>query len=67
MSLFLFILTLITMLAVVVVLGLGFFSLAKGGDFQARWSNKLMRLRVALQAVAILLVVTLAWAFHKGL
>ena len=66
MSSFLFILTVATMLAVVVVLGLGVFSLAKGGEFREKWSNKLMRLRVLLQAIAIVLVVALAWAWRHG-
>lgn len=66
MSTFLFILTFITMLAVVAVLGLGVFSLAKGGEFRERWSNRLMRLRVLLQAVAIVLILVLAWAWRNG-
>lgn len=66
MSVLLFILTLITMLAVVAVLGLGIFSLTRGEDVRARWSNKLMRWRVMLQAVAIVLIVALAWAWRHG-
>ncbi len=65
MTWFLLALTLITMLAVVAVLGLGVVSLARGGEFRERWSNKLMRLRVLLQAVAIVLVLLLAWAWHN--
>ncbi len=66
MSVFLFILTLITMLAVVAVLGMGIFSLTRGEDFRARWSNKLMRWRVMLQAIAIVLILVLAWAWRNG-
>jgi type II secretory pathway component PulF len=46
---------------VVVVIGLGFYALYRGGDFGRNWSNKLMRLRIVFQAVAVLLVVL--WAF----
>ena len=66
MSLFLFILALIAMLAVVVVLFAGLFSLARGGEFRANWSNRLMRMRVLFQAIAIALLVATAWAFHHG-
>ncbi len=66
MSHFLFYLALVAMFAVLVVLGIGIFSLVRGGDFRANWSNKLMRLRVLLQAVAILILMCLAWAMHTG-
>ena len=36
-------------------LALGVFSMARGGRFNARNSNRLMRLRVAVQFVAVLL------------
>lgn len=41
---------------VVLVLAVGVFSMFKGGGFNRRWSNKLMRYRVALQALAIALI-----------
>jgi hypothetical protein len=47
--------------AVTVTLGIGIFSLYRGGDFARSHSNKLMRLRVALQAVAIILLVAGMW------
>jgi len=43
--------------AVLVTLGVGIYSLFRGGDFGRSYSNKLMRLRVALQFVAILVLV----------
>ncbi|WAC48173.1 twin transmembrane helix small protein [Asticcacaulis sp. SL142] len=61
MNTFLTNLALVAMLSVLVVLGLGIFSLARGGAFRERWSNKLMRLRVLLQAVAIILLCVLLW------
>ena len=42
--------------AVAVVLVIGLYSLFRGGDFARTHSNKLMRLRVLLQAVAILVI-----------
>jgi len=47
----------LALLMTVAVLLLGLFSMARGGESDARWSNRLMRLRVLMQMVAILLVV----------
>jgi hypothetical protein len=46
----------ISCLAVLVVLIAGLYSMWKGGEFSRKWSNKLMRLRVALQAIAIVII-----------
>lgn len=45
--------------AVFGVLALGIVSMLKGGEFNRRHGNKLMRLRVLLQGVALLLLVLL--------
>jgi hypothetical protein len=52
---------------VAITLGLGIYSLFRGGDFARAWSNKLMRLRVLLQFCAILvLVAAMLWGHgHK--
>ena len=52
---------------VTITLGLGIYSLFRGGDFARSWSNKLMRLRVLLQFCAILvLVAAMLWGHaHK--
>ncbi|MEQ7154879.1 twin transmembrane helix small protein [Brevundimonas aurifodinae] len=47
--------------AVAVTLGFGVYSLFRGGDYARSNSNKLMRLRVGLQAVAVLLLVLGMW------
>ena len=49
------------MLGVVAVLGLGFYALYRGGEFGRTWSNRLMRARIGLQALAVLLLVILVW------
>lgn len=43
--------------AVTITLGLGLYSLFRGGAYARTHSNRLMRLRVGLQAVAVLLLV----------
>ena len=55
------ILILIAIAAVAITLGLGIYSLYRGGDFARSHSTKLMRLRVALPAVAIILLVAGRW------
>jgi membrane protein DedA with SNARE-associated domain len=47
--------------AVAITLGFGIYSLFRGGDYGRSHSNKLMRLRVVLQAVAIVILVAALW------
>ena len=44
---------------VVVVLATGIVSMAVGGHFNKRWANRLMRMRVLLQGVAVALLAAL--------
>ena len=55
------ILVLIAIAAVAVTLGFGIYSLYRGGDYARSNSNKLMRLRVILQATAIVLLMAGLW------
>ncbi len=48
---------LVAMLAVVVTLFIGLIGMARGGSFNARYGNLLMRWRVALQGIAVLILV----------
>ena len=43
--------------AVFAALTVGVFAMAKGDSFNKNWSQKLMRMRVLFQAVAVLLIV----------
>lgn len=61
------ILIILAILAVTITLGFGLYSLFRGGEYSRSHSNKLMRLRVGLQAVAvILLVVGMLWKATQG-
>ena len=51
----------ISLAAVLVTLGFGLYALFRGGDYGRSWSNKLMRLRVAFQALALILVMAVLW------
>jgi nitrogen fixation-related uncharacterized protein len=53
--------------AVLVALAVGIYALFRGGDFGRSYSNRLMRLRVLLQAIAILVLVAAAfWWRGRG-
>ena len=62
------ILILLAIAAVATTLGFGIYSLYRGGDYARSHSNKLMRLRVALQALAIVLLCVGMWwkSTHAG-
>jgi hypothetical protein len=47
---------LIAMLSVLIVMGLGIFSMVKGGEFNKKYGNKIMQARVILQGVALALI-----------
>ncbi len=49
------------LIAVSIVLAFGIFALFRGGDFGRSYSNRLMRLRVLTQAIAIAVLVAAVW------
>jgi hypothetical protein len=55
----------IVLIAVLSVLLRGIISMLKGGEFNKRWSNKLMRARVLLQGLAVILILLAAYLFSK--
>lgn len=52
----------LTLVAVLAVLVVGVVSMVKGGEFNRRYGNKLMRARVVLQGVALVLLALLFFA-----
>ncbi|MDA7572765.1 twin transmembrane helix small protein [Candidatus Pelagibacter sp.] len=52
---------LLIVVAVILILGIG--TLFKGGETSKKYSNKLMQLRVLLQFVAIIVLVSFAYFF----
>jgi heme/copper-type cytochrome/quinol oxidase subunit 2 len=46
---------------VFIVLCLGLYTLWRGGDTARTWSNKLMRIRVLAQAIAIVIIMTVLY------
>jgi hypothetical protein len=52
----------IAIFTVFVILCLGLYTLWKGGETAATYSNKLMRIRVLAQFVAIILIMIVLWS-----
>ncbi len=52
--------------ATLIILGVGIFSLAKGGTFAKENSNRLMRLRVMAQGVTIILMLIFLALIGRG-
>ena len=52
-------------LAVLGVLLIGIGGFARGGEFNKKHANKVMRLRLLLQSVAVILILIFVW-FTKG-
>ncbi len=61
-----FILAAVASLAVLGILIFGVASFARGGEFNRRNSNKLMRWRLMAQFVAVVLIVAFAWFKSRG-
>jgi hypothetical protein len=51
----------IALASVAIVLAFGIYALFRGGDFGRSYSNKLMRLRVVVQAVAVVILMAAVW------
>jgi hypothetical protein len=62
----LFLLIILAIFAVVIVLMIGLGGFAKGGAFNKKYSNKMMRYRIAAQFVAVLLIVGYVYFRSQG-
>ncbi|TAL02060.1 MAG: twin transmembrane helix small protein [Rhodospirillaceae bacterium] len=58
------VLVIVALAAVLIVLGTGLVGFVVGGEFNRKYGNKLMRLRVATQAVAILILLASLFLRH---
>jgi hypothetical protein len=58
----------LSLAAVFLTLCVGIYALFRGGEFGRSHSNRLMRLRVALQAVAVVVLLAAFWwtGAHRG-
>jgi multisubunit Na+/H+ antiporter MnhB subunit len=51
---------------VLLVLLFGVLTFARGGEFNRKYSNKIMRLRLAAQAIAIVVILAAVWFGRQG-
>ena len=66
MSQILFYMAVAACILVLIVLMAGIASFAKGGEFNRKYANKIMRLRIATQAVAVVLIIAAVLAAKSG-
>lgn len=57
----LFILAALSVLAVTVILAMGIGGFARGGEFNRKHGNRMMRWRIIAQAVAVMLILIFVW------
>ena len=50
----------VSILLVLVILMIGLGSFTKGGEFNRKYANKIMRMRIIAQAVAVILIILYA-------
>lgn len=62
----LFIIVVIAALVVLVILMIGIGGFAKGGDFNRKYGNRIMRYRIIAQAVAVALIVIFVLVRRSG-
>ena len=64
MDTFLYYVVVVAVLAVMVILMIGLGAFTRGGEFNRKYANKLMRMRIIAQAVAVLLIIL--FALYRG-
>jgi threonine/homoserine/homoserine lactone efflux protein len=59
-------LILAAVIATALVLLFGMLTMARGGDFNRKYGNKLMRLRILMQFIAVVLIMIGIWLASSG-
>ena len=62
----LFVLVVLAMAAVAIVLMIGIGGFGKGGEFNRKYANKLMRMRILAQFVAVLVILLFVFITRGG-
>ena len=62
----LFVLVVVTMAAVAIILMIGIGGFGKGGEFNRKYANKLMRMRILAQFVAVLIILLFVFITRGG-
>ena len=61
----LFYVVIVAVLVVLIILMVGVGGFARGGEFNRKYANKIMRLRIIAQAIAVILILVFV-AFGRG-
>ena len=56
----------LALLAVAGILGWGVLTMARGGDYNIKNSNRIMRYRIIFQAIALIIVLGMMWWRRAG-
>ncbi len=51
---------------VAIILGWGIITMARGGEYNVKNSNRIMRYRIIFQALALIIILVLMWFRHKN-
>ena len=62
----LFITVILAMAAVAIILMIGIGGFGRGGEFNRKYANKLMRLRIFAQFIAVLLILLFVYFARQG-
>ena len=62
----LFVIVVIAMAAVAIILMIGIGGFGRGGEFNRKYANKLMRLRIFAQVIAVVLILLFVWIARGG-
>ena len=62
----LFTVVVLSMAAVAIILMIGIGGFGRGGEFNRKYANKLMRMRILAQFVAVVLILLFVWIARGG-
>jgi len=62
----LFVIVVIAMAAVAIILLIGIGGFGRGGEFNRKYANKLMRMRIFTQFIAVVLILLFVWIARGG-
>ena len=62
----LFVIVVVSLAAVAIILMIGIGGFGRGGEFNRKYANKIMRLRIAAQFVAVVLILLFVFFTQQG-
>ena len=62
----LFVMMVVSLAAVAIILMIGIGGFGRGGEFNRKYANKIMRLRIAAQFVAVVLILLFVFFTRQG-